>query len=90
MVLMVELCYNLEMLDRVILPALIRPSSIVTLHHTRRMSQSSSSPLAEHVGMELADCATDTGAPDAADAAAAAALTGLSSDVVSTAENLGQ
>ena len=54
------------------------------------MSQSSPSPLAVYVGMELDDSAIDDGAPDAADAAAAAALTGLSSDVVATAGNLGQ
>jgi hypothetical protein len=85
MVFVVELCYNFEMLDR----DLIRLHSPIMHHHTRRMSHSPPSPLAEHIGMELTDSATDTGAPDAADAAAAAALTGLSSDVVAAAENLG-
>jgi hypothetical protein len=54
------------------------------------MLQSPSSPLAEHVSMELNDTAIDVGAPDVADAAAAAALTGLSSDVIAADENLGQ
>jgi hypothetical protein len=54
------------------------------------MSQSPSSPLAEHISMELNDTAIDVGAPDVADAAAAAALTVLSSDVVAAEENLGQ
>jgi hypothetical protein len=54
------------------------------------MAQSLPSSLAECISMELDDSAIDVGAPDVADAAAAAALTGLSSDVVVAAENLGQ
>jgi hypothetical protein len=40
--------------------------------------------------MELDTSAIDAGASDAADAGAAAALTGLSSDIVAAARNLGQ
>jgi hypothetical protein len=54
------------------------------------MAQSPPSILADHISMELDDSAIDVGAQNAADAAAAAALTGLSSDVVAAAENLGQ